>query len=53
MMLAGEVATEAGISKRQALAVIERYTGNDPSAHKWSFTVRERGAKVFTLLAPE
>lgn len=53
MMLASEVATEAGISKRQALAVIERYTGNDPSAHKWSFTVRERGAKVFTLLAPE
>jgi hypothetical protein len=50
MLLAGEVAKVAGISKRQALAVIERYTGNDPAVHKWSFAVRERGAKVFTVL---
>ncbi|UCV07208.1 PriCT-2 domain-containing protein [Dechloromonas denitrificans] len=50
MVLAGEVAKEASISKRQALTVIERYTGNDPAMHKWSFTVRDRGAKVFALL---
>lgn len=50
MLLAGEVAKVAGISKRQALAVIERYTGDDPVLHKWSFTVRDRGAKVFSLL---
>jgi hypothetical protein len=50
MRLADAVALEAGISKRSALAVIEKYTGEDPTAHQWSFVVRERGAKVYEIL---
>lgn len=50
MKLADEVAKLAGVSKRQALAVVERYTGDDPAVHKWSYAVRERGAKVFTAI---
>jgi hypothetical protein len=50
MLLADAVAKQAGVSKRSAIKIIERYTGDDPAVHKWSFAVRERGAKVFTLL---
>lgn len=50
MLLADAVAECAGISKRQAIKVIERYTGNDPTMHRWDFTVQERGAKVYELL---
>ena len=50
MRLADAVALEAGVSKRSALTVIERYTGEDLTAHQWSFVVRERGAKVFEIL---
>lgn len=50
MRLADAVALEAGISKRSALAVIEKYTGEDPAIHQWTFVVRERGAKVFEIL---
>lgn len=50
MILADAAAKIAGTSKRSALSAIERYTGDDPAVHKWKFAVRERGAKVFTLL---
>ena len=50
MKLADAVSERAGISKRSALNVIEKYTGNDPVLHRWEFAVRERGAKVFVLL---
>jgi len=50
MRLAVEVAQRAGISRGKALALIERYTGDDPALHRWRFTVRERGAKVYALL---
>ena len=52
MKLAEAAAERAGCSKRSALKVVDKYTGNDPAIHQWSFTVRERGAKVFMLLAP-
>jgi hypothetical protein len=51
--LAVEAARRAGIGRNKALALIERYTGEDPSVHRWRFTVRERGAKVYELLAPD
>jgi len=47
MKLAEAVADLTGISKRSALKIIERHTGSDPATHLWSFTVQERGAKVF------
>ena len=50
MKLADAVADRAGISKRAALKVIEKYTGTDPAKHRWSYEVRERGAKFYTLL---
>ncbi|HQU80819.1 MAG TPA: PriCT-2 domain-containing protein [Azonexus sp.] len=50
ILLTKATAKSAGVSERAALKVIERYTGGDPAAHRWSFAVRERGAKVYTLL---
>lgn len=50
MRLADAVALEAGISKRSALSVIEKYTGEDPTAHQWSFVVGARGAKKYEIL---
>lgn len=52
MKLAEAAAERAGCSKRSALKVVDKYTGNDPATHQWSFTVKERGAKVFMLLHP-
>lgn len=50
MKLAGAVAKRAGVSKRSALQIIDKYTGNDPAQHRWKFDVRQRGANVFELL---
>ena len=33
-----------------AIKVIEKYTGSDATTHKWSFSVGDRGAKIFTVL---
>lgn len=37
-------------SHRLVLQVIEKYTGEDSSKHRWKFVVRARGAKVYELL---
>jgi hypothetical protein len=50
MKLVDAVAQNAGVSKRTALKIIEKYTGDDPSLHRWKFNVADRGAKVFVLL---
>jgi hypothetical protein len=50
MLLAEAVAERASISKRQAIRTIEKYTGTDPTLHRWHFIVKDRGAKVFVLL---
>lgn len=50
MKLAAAVSSRTGISRASAIQMIEKYTGVDPAKHKWSFSVRERGAKVFALL---
>ena len=51
MDLATAVRKRSGCSKRQAIEVLERYTGADPAKHRWDYRVQERGAKVFRLLA--
>jgi hypothetical protein len=51
MNLAIEVAKKTGASRRVALSIIEKYTGNDPAKHHWNFTVKERGAKNYALIA--
>lgn len=50
MLLAETAAKVAGVSKRSALAVIERYTGDDLNLHKWQFSVKEHGKKIYALL---
>ena len=52
MKLIEAVSERAKVSKRAACSVIERYTGNDPQVHHWSFSRRARGAQVFVLLEP-
>jgi hypothetical protein len=53
MLLADAAAKRALVSKRTAIKVIERYTGDDPATCWWRFRVHERGAKVFELLPRE
>lgn len=50
MRLAETVAQRAGVSKRRAVRVIEKYTGAARTLHRWNFVVGERGAKVFRIL---
>ena len=53
MDLARTVSNRVGISRRNTLLIIDRYTGNNPSMHKWRFTVQAHGAKVYQLLNNE
>ncbi|MCU6453930.1 AAA family ATPase [Sphingomonas sp. A2-49] len=50
MQLAQAAAKRARVSARAAIKVIERYQGDDPERHRWSYSVRDRGAKVYRLL---
>lgn len=50
MKLSEAAAERAKGSKRLALKVIDKYTGDDPASHRWSFAVGDRGAKVYELL---
>ena len=51
MRLAEATAAKASISKRNALSIIEKYTGSDLATHRWDYTVQDRGAKVFCINA--
>lgn len=51
MLLAKAAAARARVSVRTAIKVIERYQGEDPAEHRWSYSVQERGAKVYKLLS--
>lgn len=53
MQLAGAASQRVGVSRRKAMAVIEKYTGNDPQHHRWRYVVKARGAQVFQALEPE
>jgi len=50
MKLATTAAEHAKVSHKTALRIIEKYTGEDPANYRWSFAVRDRGAKVYELL---
>lgn len=50
MKLAEAVAAKAEVSKRSALQLIEKYTGNDPAIHRWTYSVKGHGANVFEVL---
>lgn len=53
MRLRDAVSDRIGCSKRAAVRIIEKYCGNDPAVHRWTFTVGDRGAQVFSLLTPD
>ncbi len=50
MKLAAAVAESTGVSKRKVTGLIEKYTGVDPTAHKWHFVRGAKGAQMFSLL---
>ena len=50
MKLAEAVVQRIGISKGIAIRVLEKYTGVDPAVHHWTYAVKARGAKVYTVL---
>lgn len=50
MALRDEVASRCNISRRQALIVIDRYTGSDPTQHRWSFKRVQHGRQEYTVL---
>src|SRR5690606_39171415 len=50
MRLVDAVAERAAVSNRTAIRIIERYSGDDPLRHRWRYTVRARGAKVYEPL---
>lgn len=52
MMLADATAARSNTTKRNALKVIEKYSGDDPERHRWQYQVGPRGAKLFRLLGP-
>ena len=51
MKLVDAAAERTNISKRSAQQIIEKYTGSDPTLHRWNFSRGERGAQVFTVLS--
>ena len=53
MRLVEATAERAGTSKRNALKVLEKYTGDDPDKHRWTYHVANRGAKFFKLINGE
>ena len=50
MKLRDAIAKRTGVSLRTSIQAIDKYTGDDPTKHRWHFSVRERGAKVYELL---
>lgn len=52
MKLAECAAERSGASKRVSLKIIEKYTGDDPMKHRWTFTRGGHGAKVFSFIEP-
>lgn len=50
MKLVKAVTQAAGISKRAAIKVIEKYTGTEADKHFWHFKMRGHGAQEFELI---
>ncbi|MCX2983401.1 hypothetical protein EYC98_21285 [Halieaceae bacterium IMCC14734] len=45
-----QVVARLGVSQRQVLSVIEKYSGSDPKLHHWQYTVGDRGVKMYAML---
>lgn len=51
MRLRDEINKRARISKRMVLDTLEKYTGEDPSKHRWFYITQRHGRKVYQLLS--
>ena len=50
--LAELAARKTGVSRRQAMRVLDMYTGIDPDLHHWHVKHGERGVKLYALSTP-
>jgi len=50
MLLAVAAADRSGASKRAVLKIIEKYTGDSPTQHRWNFVKGERGKQIYSAL---
>jgi hypothetical protein len=50
MQIVAQAARRAKVSQRAVAGVLDRYTGEHPGDHRWTYTIGERGAKLFALL---
>lgn len=50
MKLSKAAAELSGASKRSVLQIINKYTGDDPAAHRWFYVRGARGKQTFTVL---
>ena len=50
MHIASEVAKRTKASGKSIIKLLDRYTGDNPGEHHWSFRIGERGRHVFFLL---
>lgn len=50
MKMVEAVSKSIGVSNRNVLKVLEKYTGTDVRQHRWNFAVGARGAQIFALL---
>lgn len=51
LALRDAVASNANISRRAALKVLERYSGTNPIEHRWSFARKKHGAMIYSLIS--
>lgn len=51
MDIARAVMSRCKIGRQAACRIIEKYTGDDPAVHRWTFSVGDRGKQGFILLA--
>lgn len=51
MKLAKAAASRAHVPERSVIRALDTYGGDDPAKHRWRYSVKERGAKVYDLLA--
>ncbi len=52
MSLASAIVTATQVSRRHALKILEKYTGDEVGRHLWVFKVGAHGAMAYSLLDP-
>lgn len=50
MLLAKAVSVQERLGRHKVVAIIERYTGDDPAVHEWTFAVGGHGKRQYILL---